>query len=579
MPNILPIRLTIPLLCLSLGCAVRADVKMPAIFGDHMVLQRDAGVPLWGTADAGEKVTVTAGSDKAETTAGADGTWTVKLEKLPASTTPIDVTVAGKNTLTFHDVLVGDVWVCSGQSNMEFGIRAFIQKKEDFDKTGNPMIRLFSVPKFVSPGPAKEIAPAPVNFPDLGHWEVCTPESLTKTGEWSGFPATGYYFGSEIQAFTHQPVGLIGSCWGGTRINSWISLKKMETVPAMASYAKGAANFQNNYEQIEKTYQTVDLPAWTAAMAKWKEDNKAALDAYDAEVKDWQQKSKDAAAAHQPAPPRPGKGPRPPMKTPVDPMTNNQNSAALFNGMIVPIIPYAIKGVIWYQGESNGDQPEFYKIALPALIEDWRAHWGQGDFTFMVVQLPNFMQRKPEPSESNWAGVREAQAKAMSIPNTGLAVTIDIGDAGVIHPSDKFDVGHRLALAAEHATYGLQTTYTGPTYKSLKVEGNKLRVTFDNIGSGLIIGTPPETYFAAQKVRPPAPDTSKLLGFAIAGADNKYVWADAAIDGDSVVLSSAAVPQPVSVRYAWADNPACNLYNKEGLPAAPFRTDDLPVQK
>jgi len=579
MPNTLPVRLSIALSCLSLGIVARADVKMPAIFGDHMVLQRDAGVPLWGTADAGEKITVTAGSDKAETTAGQDGNWSVKLEKLPASTTPVDVTVAGKNTITFHDVLVGDVWVCSGQSNMEFGIKAFMPKKEDFDKTGNPLIRLFSVPKFVSPAPAKEIAPAPANVPDLGHWEVCTPESLTKTGEWSGFPATGYYFGSEIQAFTHQPVGLIGSCWGGTRINSWISLKKMESMPAMASYAKGAADFQKNYEQIEKTYQTVALPQWTAAMAKWKEDNKAALDAYDAEVKDWQQKAKDAAAAHQPAPPRPGKGPKPPMKTPVDPMTNNQNSAALFNGMIAPVIPYGIKGVIWYQGESNGDQPEFYKIALPALIDDWRTHWGQGDFPFMIVQLPNFMPRKPDPSESNWAGVREAQAKALSLPNTGLAVTIDIGDAGVIHPSDKFDVGHRLALVAEHVVYGQQTTYTGPSYKSLKVEGNKIRITFDNIGSGLIIGTPPETYFAAQKTPPPRPDTSKLKGFAIAGEDHKYVWADAVIDGDTVVVSSAAVPQPVSVRYAWADNPECNLYNKEGLPAAPFRTDDLPEQK
>jgi len=455
---------------------------------------------------------------------------------------------------------------------MEFGIKAFMPK-EEFDKAGDPQIRLFSVPKCVAPSPAKDIAPAPEKVPDLGRWEVCTPESLTKTGEWSGFSAVGFYFGRNIHDFTHQPVGLIESCWGGTRINSWTSLDTLLTIPAMAGVARGAVEFRDNHEKMEADYKAA-LPAWNATLAKWNEDNKAALDA----EKQWEKDAKEAAAQKKPIPPRPER-PRPP-RGPVDPMTNNQMTSGLYNGMIAPLMPYGIKGVIWYQGESNGDQPNFYQIALPALVNDWRKHWGQGDFSFMVVQLPNYMQRKPEPGDSNWAGVREAQAKVTALPNAGYAVTIDIGDAGNIHPPDKYDVGYRLALATEPVAYGQKSgVYSGPAYKSMAVEGNKVRIAFDSIGGGLIIGTPPEHFFSSQRTPLPKPDTSKLQGFAVAGADHKYVWANAVIDGNTVVLSSDAVPQPVSVRYAWADNPACNLYNKEGLPAAPFRTDDLPLQK
>lgn len=545
---------------------------MPAIFGDHMVLQRDITVPFWGSADPGESVTVTAGSAKATATAGPDGQWSVKLAGLPASSNPIEVTVAGKNTLAFKDVLVGDVWVCSGQSNMEFGIKAFMAKDE-LEKAGEPQIRLFSVPKLVAPAPSKDIGPAPANVPDLGKWMVCTPENLVKSGEWSGFPAVGYYFGREIQSFTKQPVGLIGSCWGGTRINSWTSLEALQSNPAMVSHAKAAADFRDNYDKIKETYETVTLPQWNVTLAKWKEENKAALDTFEQEQKQWGQKAREAAAAGQPAPPRPV-APKPP-REPVDPIHSNQNSAALFNGMIAPLIPYGIKGVAWYQGESNGDQPAFYRIALPLLINDWRKNWGQGDFPFLIVQLPNFMQRKAEPSASNWAGVREAQANALTLPNTGMAVTIDIGDAGNIHPPDKFDVGQRLALVAQHVAYGRKDgVHTGPTFKSSAVEGNKIRIAYENTGSGLVIGKAPDHFYATLK-NPVPPDLSKLEGFAVAGADNKFVWANAVIDGDTVVVGSDAVPSPVSVRYAWADNPSCNLYNKEGLPAAPFRTDTL----
>lgn len=557
---------------------VRADVRLPAIFSDHMVLQRDGSAPIWGWADPGEKITVTAGSAKATATAADDGQWTAKLENLPVSGEPMEITVAGKNTITIHDVLVGDVWVCSGQSNMEFGIKAFMPAEELKDQN-NPQIRIFSVPKWVAPSPQKDIAPAPENCPGLGKWWVCTPEALTKSGEWSGFPATGYYFGRNIQEYTHQPVGLIGSCWGGTRINSWTSLDTLESEKSMASLAKGAASFRDNYEEIKKKYETETLPEWNATLAKWKEDNKEALEAYDAAQKKWREEANAATAEKKPAPARPvaPKQPRPPR----DPIHDNQTSAALYNGMIAPLIPYGIKGAIWYQGESNGDQPVFYRVALPALIKDWRSHWGQGDFPFIVVQLPNFKPVRPEPADSPWAGVREAQAKtALEVPNTGLATTIDIGEAGNIHPADKFDVGYRLALAAEHVAYGdANVVYSGPVYKSSEVEGKTIRIKFDNIGGGLVTGLPPEHFYVSEKkTRPEAPDET-LKGFAIAGADHKYVWAKATIDGDSVVVSSDAVAEPVSVRYAWADNPECNLYNKEGLPAVPFRTDDLPLQK
>ncbi len=563
--------------CLFACASAHADVKLPAIFGDHMVLQRDKSVPFWGTAEPGETVTITAGGDKATATADKSGQWSARLEKLAALSTPIDVTVAGKNSITYHDVLVGDVWLCGGQSNMEFGIHSFMSD-DDLAKAGDPQIRLFTVPKWVAPTEEKDIAPAPAATPMLGSWQVCTPETLVKDGEWSGFSATGFYFGREIRSFTNQPVGLIESCWGGTRIHSWTSLDMLQTMPEKATAAKNAVAFRDKYDQIKTTWETVTKPAWDAQMAKWTADNKAALDAYPAAMKDWQEQAKAAAAAKQPAPPRPV-APKPP-RGPRDPIHDNQASCALFDGMIAPLIPYAIEGVIWYQGEANSGEPGVYKVELPALIRDWRSHWGQGDFPFLVVQLPNFMPRKQEPGESSWADMREIQAGVAQLPNAAAAVTIDIGDPGNIHPADKADVGHRLGLLAQHVAYGSTGVYTGPTYKNSTVEGNKMRITFDNVGSGLVIGTAPENFWKAQKppATPPAPATD-LQGFAIAGADQKFVWAKATIEGNSVVVTSDAVPTPVAVRYAWADNPACNLYNKEGLPAAPFRTDTFPWGK
>lgn len=542
-----------------------------------MVLQRDMSVPVWGWATPGEVVTVEAGHDKATATTGQDGKWSAKLTKLAASATPIEVIISGKNRITLHDVLVGDVWVCSGQSNMELGVKGTMPN-EEFSKAGDRQIRLFSVPKCIAPAPASDIAPIPPNLSMTGNWQVCTPETLSKAGEWSGFPAVGYYFGHEIRNVTKEPVGLIGTCWGGTRINSWTSIPTLQSNPAMASFAAGAIKFRDHYDEIKKAYLEVDLPQWKAAMEKWKSENKEAIDQFDTATKKWAEETKAAAAQKKPGPPKPKPLASP--KEPRDPIHNNQNSAALFNGMVAPLIPYGIKGVVWYQGESNADNPVFYKIALPALITDWRTQWSQGDFPFLIVQLPNFGAKKPEPGESYWAGTREAQAKALSVPKTGMAVTIDLAAGGNLHPPDKWDVGYRLALAAKHVAYGQQDTiYSGPLYRSFKVDGNKIRIAFESAGNALTIGQPPEHFFTTQKQIVPQSAASELQGFAIAGADHKFVWARASIDGDTVLVWNEAVPNPSAVRYAWADNPNCNLYNKDGLPAVPFRTDDLPLGK
>jgi sialate O-acetylesterase len=334
----------------GMGGRAWAEVKLPAIFGDHMVLQRDAGVPVWGWAAPGEAVTVVAGQERATATAGQDGKWAVKLTRLAASDKPIEIVISGRNTITLHDVLVGDVWVCSGQSNMELG-SGFILPKDEVAKANHPQIRLFTVPKWVAPVPESDIAPAPESTPMLGKWQVCTPETLSKNGEWAGFSAVAYLFGRDIHDFTHQPVGLIESCWGGTRIHSWISLATLQTMPQKVSASKGAANFRDHYDEIKTTYENVTLPQWNATLAKWNEDNKAALDAFAEAQKEWGKQTHEAAAQKQPAPPKP-RGPKPP-RAPVDPIHNNQTSCALFNGMIAPLVPFGIKGVIWYQGEAN----------------------------------------------------------------------------------------------------------------------------------------------------------------------------------------------------------------------------------
>ena len=531
-----------------------ADVKMAPIFGDHMVLQAGTKLPVWGTAAAGEKVTVTVGGETGSATAGADGKWLVTLDPLKASTTPLTMTVAGQNTLTFSDVLAGDVWICSGQSNMEFGLNMEWDAKDQVPQANLPLVHLFLVPHKTSLTPVTDIISTSPQYLG-GQWVVCTPDNVIKVGGWSGFTAAGYFFGREIQKATGQPVGLIGTYWGGTPAQAWTSTEKLASDPVLKYYADQHDQTAANYAKAQ-----ADAPAlqakYTADVAQWKTDNGLAANATPADINTANAKAKAAGKPMMQKPPAPSDG-------------GAHSPSNLFNGMIAPLIPYAIKGAIWYQGESNGGSVASateYRTLFADMITDWRARWGEGDFPFFFVQLAKF--KNPNPP---YAVLRESQAKTLSLPNTGMAVAYDIGDQDNIHPQDKLDVGKRLALAAEHVAYGKDLVYSGPIYDKIAVTGGTVRVSFTQVGGGLAIGSAPWVSPKAQ----PIPATS-LVGFTIAGEDKMFYPADAKIDGDAVVVSSAQVPAPVVVRYAFIDAEG-NLYNKEGLPAPPFRSDDWEI--
>lgn len=477
--------LLLSLICLLGAVQVQADVKVPSLFGDNMVLQRDMAAPVWGQAEEGEEVTVTFGDQKKTAKADAEGRWMVKLDALKASSEPQTLTIAGENKLELKNVVVGEVWICSGQSNMEWTVDRSAQPKEEIAAADYPLIRHIKVPHI----PADE---AQSDFP--GQWQVCSPETVGK------FTAVGYYFGRRLHKELDVPIGLINSSWGGTRIEPWTPLV--------------------GFKQIKK---------------------------------------QDFA---QPIIERVSKG---------ELGDSHQSPTRLYRGMIAPLVPYAIRGAIWYQGESNGGEGMTYYHKKHALVGGWRQVWGQGDFPFYWVQLANFRADNKEPAGGDgYARVRDAQRQATDIKNTGMAVIIDIGETKDIHPKNKQDVGGRLAQWALARDYGKEIVPCGPLYKDHKVEGNKIRVRFDHVGGGLIVG---EKNGLAPVSEDPA---AKLQRFAIAGEDQNWHWADAKIDGDSVVVvSSPEVPKPVAVRYAYSANPlGANLYNKEGLPACPFRTDE-----
>ncbi|MEI8290962.1 MAG: sialate O-acetylesterase [Verrucomicrobiota bacterium] len=552
--------------------SLRADVQMPAIFGDHMVLQQSIKLPVWGKADPGEKVTVTVGSRSVSATAGPDGKWRVELEILNASAEPVTMTITGKNRIVFSDVLIGDVWACSGQSNMEYGINSTSRAKKDISKANRPLLRLFIVSKVASFAPLEDIKPdANPKNALIGHWQVCTPEILVGHGGWpDSFSAAAYYFGAEIQERTGFPVGLIQCPWGGKPIQAFISLEALRKTPDLALYA----------EQHDK--ELADSPALkaaaTAGKAEYDSQLKAWNDQYGAAFKqameDWTKADAAARAAHAPLPPRPK--PSVPMPTPLpDGNAKPDTATHLFNGMIHPLIPFGIKGVIWYQGENNAGKPWDYDKLMAALIGDWRARWGLGDFPFLYVQLAAFQTPAKEPVQKDgWPVIRDMQLRTLKVPNTGMAVAIDIGEANDIHPGDKLDVGHRLALIARHVAYGENIEFSGPIYDGMQVEGGKIRIRFKHV-KGLKIAAHPQIFDDVPPVAAPA----ELPAFAIAGADRKWVSAKAMIDGETVVVSSDLVKEPVAVRYGWAKNPACHLYNGANLPASPFRTDDWPVNQ
>lgn len=513
-----------------------------------MVLQQESKLPVWGWADPGEEVTVTFGDQSGKATAAKDGSWRVDLKPVASSSVATTLTVTGRNNITIQDVLVGEVWICSGQSNMAFNLHSAHNAAKVVPEANDPQMRFFVVSAKISLQPETEVG---------GNWKVCTPEIA------KGFSGVGYFFGQELRKTLQRPVGLIGSYWGGTPAQSWTSLEGLEKAPPFANYVDAFNKIVSGLEQAKKDYP--------AALASYEEEQKqwqAEIGpTFDAAMKEWAGVVKKAKTEGQLIPPLPTPS-KPKPKAPPVPGNVPQYPTVLYNGMIAPLIPYAIKGAIWYQGESNGGMPLEYRTLFPRMITDWREKWGEGDFPFLFVQLANFTKRQTQPSEQGWAWLREAQLMTLSLPNTGMASAIDVGNGGDIHPTDKYDVGLRLALAARHVAYGQELVYSGPIYESMKIAGDTIRLAFKHAGKGLTIGVPP---WAPTGV--PAMG-SELTGFAIAGADKKWFWGKATIEGDAVLVQSAEVPAPVAVRYAWASNPAANLYNKDGLPASSFRTDN-----
>jgi len=501
--------LSLVLLLAGAGAAF-ADVKLPAVIGDNMVLQQGGKISIWGWADPGEEVMagVSWHSMKWAVTADKDGKWTFKMNP-PKAGGPYEMTISGKNVIEIKNIMVGEVWVCSGQSNMQMAVQSSANAEQEIAGADYPKIRLFTVTRKVAEEPQLDCE---------GSWSECSPETVP------GFSAVAYFFGRELHKELNVPVGLIHTSWGGTPAEAWT---RREVLEADADFAP-----------ILKRYDD--------AVAKYPQ----AMEQYKQKLAEWKQAVEKAKAEGKKPPRRP--------RAPFGP-GNPHAPAGLYNAMIAPLIPYGIQGAIWYQGESNAGRAYQYRTLFPAMIKNWRDDWGRGKFSFLFVQLANFMKTKPEPDESAWAELREAQSMTLALPNTGMAVIIDIGDAVDIHPKNKQDVGKRLALWPLAGIYGKKLVYSGPIYKSMKADGNSIILSFDHAGGGLV-----------------AKGDGQLKGFSIAGADRKFVWADAKIEGNTVVVSSEKVSDPVAVRYAWADNPVCNLYNKEGLPATPFRTDDWP---
>jgi len=537
--------------CLAGNAMVRADVKLPAIISDNMLLQANKPVAIWGAAAAGEKVTVAFDGQTASATADAAGKWKVTLPALKADDAG-DMTITGNNTLTVKNVLVGSVWICSGQSNMSFGLPGSHNAATEIPQANYPKIRLFTVPRETSMEPRAEVT---------GQWTVCTPTTAP------AMSAVAYFFGRDVHVATGLPVGLIHTSWGGTPAEAWTSLGGLQKDAELKGYVDTVEKILQKDPAIEEGYQK-QLAAYEKNHKAWQEKVEAP---YKEAVKKWAEDSRKARAAHTPEPARPA-APKPGPRAPEQPGKGPHTPTVLYNAMIAPLLPYAIEGAIWYQGESNAGRAVEYRTLFARMISDWREKWNQGDFPFLFVQLANFMAREKEPSNPDWAWLREAQTMTLKLPNTGMAVAIDIGQGDNIHPKDKADVGHRLALNALKMVYGKDVLPCGPLFEGLKVEGNQARISFKDVGKGLTIGVAPATQPGVEAGKP----EPELKGFAIAGADQKFVWAKATIDGNTVVVSSAEVANPVAVRYAWANNPECNLYNQDGLPASPFRTDDWP---
>ncbi len=650
------------LVCFTiLGLCISAAAEEPQqkpflhpLFTDNMVLQRDVKTPVWGWAAPNTKITVELDGKQVACQSGADGKW---LAELPAHKAggPFVLNVTGTDTVACKNVMLGDVWICSGQSNMEMGIRPCMDGDKEVADANYPDIRLFTVPKKIAFEPESVFYPTQ---PSQAKWLICSPETVGADG-WGGFSGVGYFFGREIYKATKIPVGLIHTSWGGTIAEAWTSLEGLKTVPdfkdSLASFEEqvksiksGQFDFAKEMDAWWKSNDPGSKAGWEKAdldISDWKPMEgqpqnweNAGLPNFDGVVwlrktvelteawanveatlslamiddidttfvngtvvggmDNWQARriyklpkgalktganviavrvldtgggggfhgdpnTMTLTAEGQTAIPLTGTwqykvaAPLADLKPAPRKLDGNPNqTTVLFNGMISPLLPFAVKGAIWYQGESNAGQPVVYRRLLPAMIQDWRNRFGVGDFPFLIVHLANFMDIQKTPIQDGWAQIRESQYLiSRDVKNVGLASAIDIGDEKDIHPKNKQEVGRRLALIACARTYGQNVLCSGPVFKSMEVKGNEIILKFDNAGGGLMA------------------KGDKLTGFAIAGEDRKFVYADARIAGDTVIVSSPDVAAPAMVYYGWANNPVCNLYNKEGLPAVPFRTN------
>lgn len=624
------------------------------LFSDNMVLQREIRTPVWGWTTPGATVTVELDGATATCKAGSDGKWLAKLPPHKAGG-PFILKVTGPETVTLSNVMLGDVWLCSGQSNMEMGIRICQNGDDEVAAAKYPNIRLFTVSKTMSFEPRALIK---ATQPSHAKWLVCGPDTAGADG-WGGFSAVGYFFGRELHKTLNVPIGLIHSSWGGTIAEAWTSAEGLKTV---SDFKDKIAAFEEEVTKtkLNKVDPAKDMENWwmkndPGARAGWE---KADLDSSDwktmaEQPKNWEQcglsefdglvwfrkvvelpegwanaeatlnlamiddmdttfvngvrvggmdnwqaartykvpkgilKAGRNVIATRALDTGGGGGlhgapesmnlssegqqpislagtwqykvaaPLAEMKPVPKRLDDHPNqTTVLYNGMIAPLVPYALKGAIWYQGESNAGEPMVYRRLLPAMIRDWRSRFGVGNFPFLIVQLANYMEVQKKPVQKGWALIRESQYMiSRDVINCGLAAATDIGDAADIHPQNKQEVGRRLALIALAKTYGQQVVCSGPVYKSMQIKGNTIVLTFNDVGGGLVA------------------KGEKLLGFAIAGNDRNFVYADATIAGDTVTVSAPGVTSPSIVYYGWANNPVCNLFNKEGLPAIPFRTE------
>ena len=628
------------------------QVNLFPLFSDHMVFQQNQPIVVWGTAGNAGQVTVELAGKSASSRADDNGRWRVELDAMPAGG-PFELTVKGQETQSLRDVMIGEVWVCSGQSNMEWPVSRANHAEQEIAAARYDNLRLFTVKKNTSATLIDTI--------DTDGWQRCTPETVP------GFSAVGYFFGRHLIQNLDVTVGLIHTSWGGTPSEAWTSGGSLQELPQFSKLFSDSGMTSASQARLDSIFQKA-LAEWAVAVDKkidnemgdesqaWQERSfddsewtpmilptlweESGLANYDGLVlfrktidlpDDWAGqkvvlelgkiddqditwfngvkvgntqrhdqkrvysvprqlvrggknviavqvndtggggglygpeewmwlKSDDQnpvsvsgpwkykAIAHRRDLPR------------VPSMTRSQNTPTfLYNAMIHPLLQFPVQGAIWYQGESNASRAQEYRTLFPLMIRDWRKSWQDDSLDFYFVQLANFKERNLQPVESDWAELREAQALALDLPLTGMAVTIDIGQADDIHPRNKQDVGKRLALNALHTTYDQDIVPSGPIYRDMKIEGSEIHLSFDHVAKGLV-----------------TPANEPLLGFSIAGQDRRFVWADAHIQGEKVVVSSPQVAEPLAVRYAWSDNPACNLYNSANLPALPFRTDDWP---